>query len=148
VPFSFLCESGDIVPNSSHLQFVVQQNNTFHRYATAYWPFHCQLGTAQVETSLNLERFIGRNGVSSKATEKWMSSCTVLEESDWALDPDVEDKGIELESYKPRKSLALSITRPPSILFVSCIYGLGPIIRYLLPCKEIDLNQSKYHEND
>ena len=146
--FVFLCESGDIVPSSSHLQFVVQQNNTFHRYATTYWPSHCQLGTAQVETSLNLERFIGRNGVSSKAIEKWMSSCTVLQESKWALDPDVEDKGIELESYELRVSLALSITRPPSILFVTCIYGLGPIIRYLLPREGIDWNQSKFHERD
>jgi ankyrin repeat protein len=62
--------------------------------------------------------------------------------------PDVEDKGIELESYEARENLVLSITRPPSILFVSCIYGLAPIIRYLLPRKGIYWNQSKSHETN
>ncbi|CZR60508.1 related to vegetatible incompatibility protein HET-E-1 [Phialocephala subalpina] len=145
----FLCESGDIVPNPSKEHVVVQQNEAFHRYATTYWPVHCGLGTMEVEKSTNLKRFIGTKGASSDAFEKWIISCNALKKiKGFRRRPrgnDVERMdSTELEPWHLKDRLLISVTTPPSILFVSCAFGLGPIIRHLLPREEIDWLQ-KYN---
>jgi hypothetical protein len=134
----FLCKSGDIHPASTpaQIQFLNEQNESFRRYATASWIPHFQLSQAEVEQSRNLEIFAGSDGYSSGFTE-WYHSA-------WSLSSLGNIKGFdtsETDELRLRSNLERICREPPSIILLSCVCGLGAIIRYFMPRKGIDWNR-------
>lgn len=129
----FLCDSGDLTPPENQT-FVIQQNDIFRRYSTAYWPIHFRLSEAEVEMNVLLQAFVGSKD-SSAAFNRWANSRDALDNTHWREEGE--------ESLEPRdliERLGFYGPTPLSILYVSCKFGLSAIVRYILPRHELHWN--------
>jgi hypothetical protein len=130
--YIFLCDSGDVTP-SENPTFVMQQNDVFRRYSTVYWPIHLNLSKADVEPNANLQAFVGCRD-SSAAFRSWVTARDVLKKTHWREEEDT------LEPSDLRDRLTYWEQVPPTILCVSCRFGLSTIVCYILPRHEIHWN--------
>ncbi|TGO51237.1 hypothetical protein BCON_0166g00240 [Botryotinia convoluta] len=126
--YIFLYKSHYVVIPREQANETNRQNKEFTKYAAEYWPEHCKLAQPDVVTSESLKGFIGSDldmGHSASYKE-WLKSISHNRESWWGF--------FRMGEYH------ISIRELPSILAVSCKYGMKAIIVTLLPYEQVDWN--------
>ncbi|ATZ54933.1 hypothetical protein BCIN_11g02450 [Botrytis cinerea B05.10] len=107
---------------------ITRQNMEFTSYAYVNWPEHCQLAQRDEVTSEFLKEFIG-NDLDEGYSASYMQWLKATEEHR------MRERYFQIKWYNFDKKT------PPSILSISCIYGLMPIIMTLLPYKRVVWNE-------
>ncbi|TEY50625.1 hypothetical protein BOTCAL_0275g00140 [Botryotinia calthae] len=124
--YVFLYGSRDTIIFGEQADEITRQNMEFTSYAKEYWPEHCKLAQPDVVTSEFLKEFIGNDSDRgySASYMQWLRSCRHVRNR---------------EMFYIRRD-RFDISTPPSILCISCTYGLMGILMTLLPYKNVSWN--------
>ncbi|TGO81577.1 hypothetical protein BPOR_1097g00010 [Botrytis porri] len=126
--YVFLHQSRHTMVFGEQSDEITLQNREFISYAKEYWHKHYKIAQPNLVTSRFLKEFIGDDldkGYSASLKE-WVES--------FRLDRDPRSKSLRIREYH------ITMREPPSILAVSCIYGLKSIVMTLRPYQHVDWN--------
>ena len=106
----------------------MRQNNNLKSYARLYWPFHCQkLGSnPKDEVKNQIKNFVIKNSDLAPSFQKWLLDTEQDTRPFYALD---------------REYLGEIRCSPPSLLFVTCYFGLTWLMNDLDQLKNVSWNQ-------
>jgi ankyrin repeat protein len=103
------------------LSSVIELNDIFRRYATLYWPVHCQnIGSELlgIRAKDKVKQFLFHGYNAAPSFIEWTLAATDLSQS--------------LEQDDPlRHTLAATVSSPPTPLFLACCFGLLWIVNEL-----------------
>lgn len=112
----------------NHSDLAVRQNKNIESYAIRYWPFHCQsLGTNPEDQIKNhVKNFLIKESDLAPSFQKWCLNTKV-------------------ERYFPEDSdlgkLGACFSSPPSLLFLTCRFGLTWLMHDLNQLEKVSWNQ-------
>lgn len=112
------------------------QNSTLKSYATSYWPFHCQsLGSNLEEKVKNhIKSFLIQNSNLAPSFQKWLLD---LREAYFSV--------LNEDSYLDH--VVECFSSPPSLLFLTCCFGLTWLMHDLNQLENISWNQLNYFQS-